>query len=94
MDLDIVQKSHDCPYIVQCYGIFITEVSEIEAKLASQSSFLQVILLISLRVLLSDAKTFVAALEKNESAIRIKLAYLSKYANLRALLTALMQVLK
>ncbi|XP_069087835.1 dual specificity mitogen-activated protein kinase kinase 7 isoform X4 [Pleurodeles waltl] len=24
MDLDVVLKSHDCPYIVQCYGTFIT----------------------------------------------------------------------
>ncbi|CAE1270016.1 MAP2K7 [Acanthosepion pharaonis] len=24
MDLDVVMKSHDCPYIVQCIGIFIT----------------------------------------------------------------------
>ena len=27
MDLDIVQKSHDCAFIVQCFGIFITDVS-------------------------------------------------------------------
>uniref|UniRef100_H2ZIH3 mitogen-activated protein kinase kinase n=1 Tax=Ciona savignyi TaxID=51511 RepID=H2ZIH3_CIOSA len=27
MDLDIVQKSHDCPYIVKCYGTFVTEVN-------------------------------------------------------------------
>lgn len=27
MDLDVVMKSHDCPYIVQCIGIFITTVS-------------------------------------------------------------------
>lgn len=25
MDLDIVLKSHDCPYIVQCLGYFITD---------------------------------------------------------------------
>ncbi|XP_066586702.1 dual specificity mitogen-activated protein kinase kinase 7-like isoform X2 [Prorops nasuta] len=25
MDLDVVLKSHDCPYIVQCLGCFITE---------------------------------------------------------------------
>ncbi|XP_016058978.1 PREDICTED: dual specificity mitogen-activated protein kinase kinase 7 isoform X2 [Miniopterus natalensis] len=24
MDLDVVLKSHDCPYIVQCFGTFIT----------------------------------------------------------------------
>uniref|UniRef100_F7BJ92 mitogen-activated protein kinase kinase n=1 Tax=Ciona intestinalis TaxID=7719 RepID=F7BJ92_CIOIN len=27
MDLDIVQKSHDCPNIVKCYGTFVTEVN-------------------------------------------------------------------
>ncbi|XP_076823044.1 dual specificity mitogen-activated protein kinase kinase 7-like [Clavelina lepadiformis] len=27
MDLDIVQKSHDCPHIVTCYGTFVTESS-------------------------------------------------------------------
>lgn len=27
MDLDVVLKSHDCPYIVQCFGTFITNVS-------------------------------------------------------------------
>ena len=26
MDLETVLKSHSCPYIVHCYGIFITEV--------------------------------------------------------------------
>lgn len=26
MDLDVVLKSHDCPYIVKCYGCFINEV--------------------------------------------------------------------
>ncbi|XP_072347383.1 dual specificity mitogen-activated protein kinase kinase 7 isoform X3 [Scyliorhinus torazame] len=26
MDLDVVLKSHDCPYIVQCYGTFITNI--------------------------------------------------------------------
>ena len=26
MDLDMVLKSHDCPYIVQCFGTFITNV--------------------------------------------------------------------
>ena len=26
MDLDVVLKSHDCPYIVRCYGTFITQV--------------------------------------------------------------------
>ena len=26
MDLDVVLKSHDCPYIVQCFGTFITNV--------------------------------------------------------------------
>lgn len=25
MDIDVVLKSHDCPYIVQCLGCFITE---------------------------------------------------------------------
>jgi mitogen-activated protein kinase kinase 7 len=25
MDLDVVLKSHDCPFIVQCLGCFITE---------------------------------------------------------------------
>lgn len=25
MDLEVVLKSHDCPYIVQCMGCFITE---------------------------------------------------------------------
>ena len=25
MDLDVVLKSHDCPYIVRCFGCFITE---------------------------------------------------------------------
>lgn len=25
MDLDVVLKSHDCPYIVQCLGCFITD---------------------------------------------------------------------
>lgn len=25
MDIDVVLKSHDCPYIVQCLGYFITE---------------------------------------------------------------------
>lgn len=27
MDLDVVLKSHDCPYIVRSYGTFITQVS-------------------------------------------------------------------
>ena len=27
MDLDVVLKSHDCPYIVQCIGTYITPVS-------------------------------------------------------------------
>ena len=27
MDLDVVLKSHDCPYIVQCLGAIITNVS-------------------------------------------------------------------
>jgi len=27
MDLDVVVKSHNCPYIVQCIGTFITSVS-------------------------------------------------------------------
>ncbi|XP_019672415.1 dual specificity mitogen-activated protein kinase kinase 7 isoform X3 [Leopardus geoffroyi] len=26
MDLDVVLKSHDCPYIVQCFGTFITNI--------------------------------------------------------------------
>lgn len=25
MDLEVVLKSHDCPYIVQCLGCFVTE---------------------------------------------------------------------
>lgn len=25
MDIDVVLKSHDCPYIVHCLGCFITE---------------------------------------------------------------------
>lgn len=25
MDIEVVLKSHDCPYIVQCLGCFITE---------------------------------------------------------------------
>lgn len=25
MDLEVVLKSHDCPYIVQCFGFFMTE---------------------------------------------------------------------
>lgn len=25
MDIDVVLKSHDCPYIVQCLGCFITD---------------------------------------------------------------------
>ena len=29
MDLDVVLKSHDCPYIVRSYGTFITQVSAI-----------------------------------------------------------------
>ena len=29
MDLDVVIKSHDCPYIVQCIGTFITKVSTV-----------------------------------------------------------------
>jgi mitogen-activated protein kinase kinase 7 len=27
MDMDVVLKSHNCPYIVQCIGIYITSVS-------------------------------------------------------------------
>ncbi len=27
MDLDVVLKSHDCPYIVKCLGTIITSVS-------------------------------------------------------------------
>ena len=27
MDLDVVLKSHNCPYIVHCIGTFITSVS-------------------------------------------------------------------
>lgn len=26
MDLDVVLKSHDCPYIIQCYGAIVTNV--------------------------------------------------------------------
>lgn len=26
MDIDVVLKSHDCPYIVQCLGCFITDM--------------------------------------------------------------------
>lgn len=26
MDLDVVLKSHDCPYIIQCYGAIVTSV--------------------------------------------------------------------
>lgn len=26
MDLDVVLKSHDCPYIVACLGAYISEV--------------------------------------------------------------------
>lgn len=26
MDIDVVLKSHDCPYIVECLGCFITEM--------------------------------------------------------------------
>ena len=29
MDLDVVLKSHDCPFIVQCIGCFITSVSKL-----------------------------------------------------------------
>ena len=29
MDLEVVQKSHDCPHIVTCYGTFVTEVCKI-----------------------------------------------------------------
>lgn len=25
MDIEVVLKSHDCPYIVHCFGCFITE---------------------------------------------------------------------
>ena len=25
MDLEVVLKSHDCPYIVQCLGCFVTD---------------------------------------------------------------------
>lgn len=28
MDLEVVLKSHDSPYIVQCVGVFVTDVSE------------------------------------------------------------------
>ena len=27
MDLDVVVKSHNCPYIVRCIGTFVTSVS-------------------------------------------------------------------
>lgn len=27
MDLDVVSKSLDCPFIVRCFGTFITEVT-------------------------------------------------------------------
>lgn len=30
MDLDVVLKSHDCPYIIQCYGAIVTNVSNSE----------------------------------------------------------------
>lgn len=26
MDLQVVMKSHDCPYIVKCFGLLIAEV--------------------------------------------------------------------
>lgn len=29
MDLDVVLKSHDCPYIVACFGAYISEVINI-----------------------------------------------------------------
>lgn len=37
MDLDVVLKSHDCPYIVQCFGTFITNVSRPPAPQASRA---------------------------------------------------------
>lgn len=27
MDLEVIRKSNDCPYIVRCYGFIITMVS-------------------------------------------------------------------
>ena len=26
MDLNVITKCNDCPFIVQCYGLFITQV--------------------------------------------------------------------
>ena len=31
MDLEVVLQSHDCPYIVQCLGTFITQVNKGDA---------------------------------------------------------------
>lgn len=39
MDLDVVLKSHDCPYIVQCFGTFITNVSSVSAPIFNLSFF-------------------------------------------------------
>ena len=37
MDLEVVQKSHDCPHIVTCFGTFVTDVSVVLIKLLSEN---------------------------------------------------------
>jgi len=39
MDLDVVLKSHDCPYIIQCYGAIVTSVGV--PKIHTQALFKQ-----------------------------------------------------
>lgn len=33
MDLDVVSKSLDCPFIVRCFGTFITEVTVLDGSI-------------------------------------------------------------
>ena len=42
MDLEVVMKSHDCPFIVNCIGSYISKVSDKKMlhELATVASFL------------------------------------------------------
>lgn len=51
MDLDVVLKSHDCPYIIQCYGAIVTNVGifqRLQWNPPKYNTFLSVTLVVKL----------------------------------------------
>lgn len=66
MDLDVVLKCHDYPYIVQCIGTFITPVSSMSYLCIAQVLYISQVLSIEIQVLsitlvLSIIQTFILA---------------------------------